>query len=149
MRVKRKSKAISDLNLDLNRVALAKSLKSSWSKPNSLKRDKHFFLFMMQNNIIFNLIVYILLSIKHTNMGYKIRIQRVERGSTQSFYVNFPAAVAEAANIIKGEEMEWSIENKNTFVLQRVKPAKERILKAALKTEAKLKGKTPGKKAEK
>lgn len=82
-------------------------------------------------------------------MGYKIRIQRVERGSTQSFYVNFPAAVAEAANIIKGEEMEWSIENKNTFVLQRVKPAKERILKAALKTEAKLKGKTPGKKAEK
>ena len=82
-------------------------------------------------------------------MGYKIRIQRVERGSTQSFYVNFPAAVAEAANIIKGEEMEWSIENKNTFVLQRVKPVKERILKAAVKIEARPKGKTPGKKTEK
>jgi bifunctional DNA-binding transcriptional regulator/antitoxin component of YhaV-PrlF toxin-antitoxin module len=67
-------------------------------------------------------------------MGYKIKIQRVDRGSTQSFYVNFPAAVAEAAGIIKGEEMEWVIENKNTFVLQRLKPAKERILKATLKT---------------
>jgi antitoxin component of MazEF toxin-antitoxin module len=68
-------------------------------------------------------------------MGYKIKIQRVERGSTQSFYVNFPAAVAESANIVKGEEMEWSIENKNTFVLQRVKPAKERILKTVAQNE--------------
>ncbi len=55
-------------------------------------------------------------------MGYKVKIQRVERGKTKSFYVNFPAAVAEAANIEKAEEMEWLIENKNTFVLQRVKP---------------------------
>ena len=70
-------------------------------------------------------------------MGYKIKIQRVERGSTQSFYVNFPAAVAEAVNIVKGEEMEWLIENKNTFVLQRVKPAKERVLKVVANTEIK------------
>ena len=82
-------------------------------------------------------------------MGYKIRIQRVERGSTQSFYVNFPAAVAEAANIVKGEEMEWSIENKNIFVLQRVKPAKDRTLKTAVKNETKPKEKTAGKKAKK
>ena len=82
-------------------------------------------------------------------MGYKIKIQRVERGSTQSFYVNFPAAVAEAANIVKGEEMEWSIENKNTFVLQRVKPAKEQRLKTVAKTEGKPGEKTTGKKAKK
>lgn len=56
------------------------------------------------------------------NMGYNIKIQRVERKTTKSFYVNFPAAVAEAANIKKGEEMEWVIEDKNTFVLRRVKP---------------------------
>ena len=55
-------------------------------------------------------------------MGYNIKIQRVERKNTKSFYVNFPAAVAEAANIKKGEEMEWVIEDKNTFVLRRVKP---------------------------
>ena len=39
-------------------------------------------------------------------MGYKVKIQRVDRGKTKSFYVNFPAAVAEAAQISKGEEME-------------------------------------------
>ena len=30
---------------------------------------------------------------------------------------NFPTAPAEASNIDKGEEMEWILENKNTFVL--------------------------------
>lgn len=57
-------------------------------------------------------------------MGHKIKIQRVERGATKSFYVNFPAALAEAAQIAKGEEMEWLLEDKNTFVLRRVNPAK-------------------------
>lgn len=55
-------------------------------------------------------------------MGYSVRVQRVERGSTKSFYINFPAAVAEAADIVKGEELEWIIEDKNTFVLRRVHP---------------------------
>ena len=54
-------------------------------------------------------------------MGYKVKIQRVDRGNTKSFYINFPAAVAEAAELSKGEEMEWLLEDKNTFVLKRVK----------------------------
>jgi antitoxin component of MazEF toxin-antitoxin module len=54
-------------------------------------------------------------------MGYKVKIQRVDRGSTKSFYINFPAAVAETAELSKGEEMEWVLEDKNTFVLKRVK----------------------------
>ncbi len=58
------------------------------------------------------------------NMGYNVKIQRVDRKTTKSFYVNFPAAIAEAANIRKGEEMEWVIEDKNTFVLKRVKAIK-------------------------
>lgn len=57
-------------------------------------------------------------------MGHKIKIQRVERGNTKSYYVNFPAALAEAAQIEKGEELEWLVEDKNTFLLRRVKPAK-------------------------
>ncbi len=57
-------------------------------------------------------------------MGYKVKIQKVDRKTTKSFYVNFPVAVAEAAQIEKGEEMEWLIKNKNTFVLKRVKPKK-------------------------
>jgi len=60
-------------------------------------------------------------------MGYKSKIQRVDRGKTKSFYINFPAAVAEACNIEKAEEMEWLIEDKNTFVLKRVIPSKSSI----------------------
>ena len=57
-------------------------------------------------------------------MGYNVKIQRVDRKTTKSFYVNFPAAIAEASNIKKGEEMEWIIEDKNTFILRRVKAIK-------------------------
>lgn len=62
-------------------------------------------------------------------MGYKVKIQKVERGSTKSFYVNFPAAVAEACALSKGEEMEWLIEDRNNFVLRRVKDAKTNLPK--------------------
>lgn len=65
-------------------------------------------------------------------MGHKIKIQRVERGTTKSFYVNFPAALAEASQIEKGEEMEWLVEDRNTFVLRRIQPKKSVV-----------KGKTP------
>lgn len=58
-------------------------------------------------------------------MGYNVKIQRVDRKNTKSFYVNFPAAVAEASNIKKGEEMEWNIEDKNTFVLKRADVKKQ------------------------
>jgi hypothetical protein len=57
-------------------------------------------------------------------MGYKIKIQRVDRRKTKSFYVNFPAAVAESVEIVKGEEMEWIIQDKNTFILKRLKKSK-------------------------
>jgi antitoxin component of MazEF toxin-antitoxin module len=57
-------------------------------------------------------------------MGYKVKIQRVERGNTKSFYVNFPAAVAEAVDITKGEEMEWCIQDKDTYILKRVNKSK-------------------------
>jgi bifunctional DNA-binding transcriptional regulator/antitoxin component of YhaV-PrlF toxin-antitoxin module len=61
-------------------------------------------------------------------MGHKIKIQRVERGTTKSYYVNFPAALAEAARIEKGEELEWLVDDRNTFILRRVTPKKS-ILK--------------------
>lgn len=55
-------------------------------------------------------------------MGYKIKIQKVQRPTNKSFYVNMPAAIAEALSIEKGEEFEWTIEDKNTLVLKRVLP---------------------------
>jgi len=66
-------------------------------------------------------------------MGHKIKIQRVERGTTKSYYVNFPTALAEAAQIEKGEELEWLMDDKNTFILRRVIPKKP-----ALKPRARL-----------
>jgi len=61
-------------------------------------------------------------------MGHQIKIQRVERGTTKSYYVNFPAALAEAAQIEKGEALEWFVEDRNSLLLRRVKPKKS-ILK--------------------
>jgi bifunctional DNA-binding transcriptional regulator/antitoxin component of YhaV-PrlF toxin-antitoxin module len=60
-------------------------------------------------------------------MGHKIKIQRVERVTTKSYYVNFPAALAEAARIEKGEELEWLMEDRNTFILRRVIPKKSAL----------------------
>ena len=63
------------------------------------------------------------------NVGYKTKIQRVDRPTNQSFSVNVPAALAQSFEIEKGEEFEWIIENKNLLLLQRVRPAKKRALK--------------------
>ena len=55
-------------------------------------------------------------------MGYKVKIQRVDRKTTESFYINFPAAIAEVMQMEKGEEYEWEIEDKNTLFFRRVQP---------------------------
>ena len=52
-------------------------------------------------------------------MAYDIKVQKVDRKTTRSFYVNLPTAIAEAALVEKGEIWEWTIEDKNTFVLKR------------------------------
>jgi hypothetical protein len=62
-------------------------------------------------------------------MGYKIRVQKVDRPSNRSFYVNFPAPIADAVNMQKGEELEWIVEDRNTFIIRRVKPAKSFLKK--------------------
>lgn len=54
-------------------------------------------------------------------MGYKTKIQKVERPTNQSYYVNLPSALAQVMEIEKGEEFEWLIEDKNLILLQRVK----------------------------
>ena len=56
-------------------------------------------------------------------MGYKVKIQKIERATNKTYYVNFPGAFADAINLEKGEQMEWFIEDRNCFVLKRVKTA--------------------------
>lgn len=61
-------------------------------------------------------------------MGYEIKIQHVQRQGTSSYYINFPVAVAQAIDAIKGESWTWSIEDKNTLILQRIKSKPKRKL---------------------
>jgi hypothetical protein len=52
-------------------------------------------------------------------MSATVKMQMVDRGQTRSFYLNFPAALADAMRVEKGEEFEWVLEDKNTVWLRR------------------------------
>lgn len=58
-------------------------------------------------------------------MGYPVKLQKVDRPTNRSFYVNLPAAL----ELDKGEELEWFVEDKNTLILRRKKPTKPLKLK--------------------
>jgi len=57
-------------------------------------------------------------------MGYRVKIQKVQRPSNRSFYLNFPMALAEALDVQKGETFEWSVQDRNTLIVTRVNPPK-------------------------
>ena len=48
-------------------------------------------------------------------MGYLIKVQKVDRPTNRSYYLNLPVVLAETLELTKGEEWEWSIEDKNTL----------------------------------
>jgi len=52
-------------------------------------------------------------------MGYPVKLQKVERPTNRSYYINLPVPVAEAIEAEKGELFEWTVEDKNTLVLRR------------------------------
>lgn len=61
-------------------------------------------------------------------MATRVRIQRVERESSRSFYVNLPVVLVEAIGVQKGEVFEWTLEDKNTLIFTRVdRLAKRRL----------------------
>jgi hypothetical protein len=62
-------------------------------------------------------------------MGYPVKIQKVQRPTNRSYYVNLPVTLAEAMEVQKGESFEWLLEDKNILILQRLKPASPRRLK--------------------
>ena len=62
-------------------------------------------------------------------MGYIIKVQKVERPTNRSFYLNLPAVLAEALDIQKGEQLQWSVEDKNTLILSRLHAKKTRPLR--------------------
>lgn len=56
-------------------------------------------------------------------MGYKTKIQLIKRVKSEQWYVNFPAAVAQAIEFEQGEVVEWLIDDNQNLVLQRSEQA--------------------------
>ena len=54
-------------------------------------------------------------------MGYKTKIQLIQRKESEQWYVNFPTQVAQVMEFQKGEEFEWSLLDKNSLKLRKVK----------------------------
>ncbi len=52
-------------------------------------------------------------------MGYPTKVQLIKRAKSEQWYVNFPAAVAQAIEFQQGEVVEWIIDDHQRLVLQR------------------------------
>jgi hypothetical protein len=55
-------------------------------------------------------------------MGLPTKVQLIKRKSSEQWYINFPAAVAQAMDFSRGETVEWSIEDKSLLALRRLHP---------------------------
>ena len=56
-------------------------------------------------------------------MGYPTKVQLIQRKASRQWYINFPAAVAQALEFEKGEIVEWSIRDRHTLLLRRASRA--------------------------
>ncbi len=70
-------------------------------------------------------------------MGYLTKVQVIKRSNSEQWYVNFPAAVAQAIEFSKGEEVEWLIDDHQNLVLKRSDESVA-ALKKKLKKKAKV-----------
>ena len=61
-------------------------------------------------------------------MGYKTKIQRIDRENSKQYYVNMPSAIAQGMNFRKRECFEWIVEDGDTLILRRCRKRRERGL---------------------
>ena len=52
-------------------------------------------------------------------MGFKTKIQLIQRANSQQYYINFPSACAQMMDFRKGEVVEWELTPKGDLVLKR------------------------------
>jgi hypothetical protein len=52
-------------------------------------------------------------------MGYPTTVQLIQRKRSQQWYVNFPAALANALDFDKGETVEWTLLDRGRLLLAR------------------------------
>lgn len=51
--------------------------------------------------------------------GCPTRVQLIDRKTSQQWYINFPAPIAQAMQFQKGEICEWIIDNRQVLILKR------------------------------
>lgn len=52
-------------------------------------------------------------------MGYPTKVQLIQRQESQQWYINFPAAIAQAMEFSKGEDVQWTVADKGHLILSR------------------------------
>ena len=52
-------------------------------------------------------------------MGFPTKVQLINRKKSEQWYINFPSAVAQAMEFVKGEIVEWIISDKKNLILHR------------------------------
>jgi antitoxin component of MazEF toxin-antitoxin module len=55
-------------------------------------------------------------------MGCPTKVQLIKRKRSEQWYINFPAAIAQAMDFQRSEIVEWEIENRAQLVLNRKNP---------------------------
>lgn len=65
-------------------------------------------------------------------MGYPTKVQLIKRKASEQWYINFPAALAQAMEFRQSELMEWIIEDKSELVLKRTEAPPARLKKKPL-----------------
>jgi hypothetical protein len=52
-------------------------------------------------------------------MGFKTKVQLIQRKNSQQFYINFPSACAQMMGLRKGEVVEWVLTHDGDLLLKR------------------------------
>ena len=53
-------------------------------------------------------------------MGYNVRLQKVDRPTNRSYYVNLPVVLAETLGFNKGDVLEWTVKDTTTLLLRKI-----------------------------
>jgi len=57
-------------------------------------------------------------------MGYNVRLQKVDRPTNRSYYVNLPVVLAETLGFNKGDVLEWTVKDTTTLLLRKISTGK-------------------------
>jgi hypothetical protein len=44
-------------------------------------------------------------------MGFPTKVQLIKRQASEQWYINFPSALAQAMDFVRGEVVEWFVED--------------------------------------